>query len=99
MTVWQTIIAIGGLALAAPTSVVAAMTFRRTAHVADVATLTAAQEVGLEYLRESLKTQQQTIVDQQGAIGELRGELRSCRGEREALAAEIADLRNRFDEA
>lgn len=97
-TAWPTVIGLGGLVIAVPTAVVSALSFRRTAHVADVATATAAQQVGLDYMRESLKTQQDTIVRQQGEIGELRGELRSCRSEREALAADLAELRSRFDE-
>lgn len=96
---WPTLIAIGSLILAVPTAAVTAATFRRTAHVADVQTTTAAQQVGLDYMRESLKVQQETIVRQQGEIGELRGELRSCRTERETLAADLAELRTRFDDA
>ena len=95
---WQTIIAFSGLAVATPTSVVAALSFRRTARVADVKSITEAQQVGLDYLRESLKTQQETIVRQEGEIGTLRGELKSCREERQAMAADIAELRTRFDE-
>jgi septal ring factor EnvC (AmiA/AmiB activator) len=91
--VWQTFIAVGGLLVATPTAVVAAATFRRTARVADVQTATAAQQVGLDYLRESLATQQATIIRQEGEIGALRGELKGCREERQAMAAEIADLR------
>ncbi len=96
---WQTFVAVGSLLIAVPSAFVAAATFRRTAHVADVQTVTAAQQVGLDYMRESLKVQQETIVRQQGEIGELRGELRSCRTERETLAADLAELRTRFDEA
>lgn len=95
---WQTVVALASPLVAVPTSVVAVLAFRRTARVADVASITEAQQVGLEYLRESLKLQQQTIVDQQGQIGELRGELRSCKHEREALAADLADLRSRFEQ-
>lgn len=95
---WETVIAIGGLAVAVPTSVVAALSFRRTARVADVKSITEAQQVGLDYLRESLKTQQETIVRQEGEIGELRGELKHCRTEREALAADLAELKGRFDD-
>lgn len=95
-TAWQTGLAIAGLALAAPTAFVAAASFKRTAHVADVATTTAAQQVGLDYMRESLKAQQETIVHQQGEIGELRGELKSCRGERDTMAAQISELQSRM---
>ena len=94
---WQTIVAFGGLVVAVPTSVVAALSFRRTARVADVATTTAAQQVGLSYLKESLAAQQVTIVHQEGLLGELRGELKSCRDERVALAGQIQDLRRKMD--
>lgn len=92
-TGWQTALAVAGLVLAAPTSVVAAATFKRTAHVADVASMTAAQEVGLSYMKESLAAQQQTIVSQQGQIGRLEGKLETCETERHALAEQIAELR------
>lgn len=93
MTVWQTIVAVGGLVVTIPTAAVAYAGFRRTAHVADVATATAAQQVGLDYLKESLAIQQATILRQEGEIGALRGELKGCREERQVMAAEIADLR------
>lgn len=96
---WQTLVAAAAVLVGVPTSAVAVAAFRRTAHVADVAATTAAQQVGLDYMEKALATQQETIVRQQGEIGELRGELRSCRTERETLAADLAELRSRFDEA
>lgn len=101
--VWQTLVAAAAVIVAVPTAAVAVAAFRRTARVADVQSVTEAQQVGLEYLRESLKIQQQTIVEQQGQIGQLRGELKGCREERQTMAgqiehqaAQIADLQTRL---
>jgi hypothetical protein len=87
--VWQTVLALAGPLVAVPTSIVAVLAFRRTARVADVGAATAAQQVGLDYLKESLKAQQETITRQEGQIGELRGELRHCHTERETQTVQI----------
>lgn len=94
---WQTIVAAAAVLVAIPGAGIGYAAFRRTAHVADVASTTAAQQVGLEYLTKSLEQQQSMIVHQEGLIGELRGALTSCKDERQILAEQIAELRRMVD--
>lgn len=101
---WQAVSALGSLVVALLGGAVGVVAFRRTSHAEDVEARVAAveadakartdaAEVGLKYLERSLAAQQATITRQEGEIGELRGQLASCREERQAMAAEIADLR------
>jgi len=92
----QAIVSIASLILAIPAAVVAYAAFRRSARAADVKSSADASAVGLEYLRQSLQTQQELIVRQEGEIGELRGQLKSCKEERETMASQIAELQERL---
>jgi hypothetical protein len=83
---WQVALPLGSLVIALPASVTAYLAFRRSSSAE-------ASRVGLEYLRESLRFQQETIVRQEHEIGVVRGELNGCREERQIIAREIADLR------
>lgn len=57
-----------------------------------------AASVGLEYMREAMKTQQATILNQQnvitkqeGEIGELKGQLRECKEERQIMGTQLSE--------
>jgi chromosome segregation ATPase len=101
---WQVVSALGSLVVAGLAAVVGAAAFRRTSHAEDVEARVAAveaearartdaAEVGLKYLERSLAAQRDEITRQEGEIGELRGQLTHCREERQAMAAEIAELK------
>jgi predicted RNase H-like nuclease (RuvC/YqgF family) len=103
LTVWQAVASLAGLASALTAFGLGLAAFVRSGRAEDAreradaaSSSAAASQVGLEYLRESLRAQQETITRQEGEIGELRGRLRECREERQAMAVQIAELQERM---
>ncbi len=93
---WQIAAALGSLLVTVVAAGVSFAAFRRSARAEDARTSAEASKVGLDYLRESLKAQGETIVRQEGELGELRGELRSCRDERSALADRLTEIEGKL---
>lgn len=93
---WQAVAAVAALVTAIAGGGVGIAGFVRSSRAEDAKTRADAAGVGLEYLERALAALQETNLRQQGELGELRGQLKECRTEREAMAAEIADLRERF---
>ncbi len=93
---WQVVAPIGSLLLTAVAAGVSFAAFRRSARAEDARTSAEAAKVGLDYLRESLRAQQETIVHQEGEIGVLRGELKSCKDERQALADRLTEIEGKL---
>jgi chromosome segregation ATPase len=94
--VWQAVASVAALITAVAGGGVGIAGFVRSSRAADAKSRSDAAGVGLQYLEKALAAQQVEITRQEGEIGELRGHLESCREERQALAVEIAELRDRM---
>jgi len=93
---WQAVTSVAALLTAVGGVVFAALAWSRGARSEDARRRADAAGVGLDYLREALAAQQETLVRQEGEIGALRGQLRECRDERHAMADQITELQRRM---
>lgn len=93
---WQAVAAVAALLTALAGGGIGIAGFVRSSRAEDAKSRADASQVGLGYLERALAAQQETITRQQGEIGVLRGQLETCREEREALAGQIAELRDKF---
>ncbi|HMG43934.1 MAG TPA: hypothetical protein VK611_21555 [Acidimicrobiales bacterium] len=90
---WQAAASVAALLTAIAGGSVGIAGFVRSARAEDARRSADATGVGLNYLEKALAALQTTITRQEGDLGELRGQLRGCTEERQAMSAEIADLR------
>ena len=93
---WQAVASIAAMCTAIVGGGLGIAGWFRSARADDAKGRADAAGVGLEYLRESLRAQQDQIVRQEGEIGELRGQLRECRDERHQLAVRVAELEEKM---